>query len=77
MKHETYKNYVQNGDATSAEAIMYDIIDETMHVRWGQKWVPELIQHQAEEKSLEEVIAECRQAVMENSLAPAQRAYSK
>ena len=75
LKHETYKNYVRNGDVTSAEAIMYDIIDETMHVRWGQKWVPALIEHMGEHKGLEEVIGECRQAVMENSLAPAQRAY--
>ena len=73
LKHETYKNYVRSGDAKSAEAIMYDIIDETMHVRWGQKWVGELIEHQGEGKALEEVIAECRQAVLDNSLSPAQR----
>jgi len=76
LKHETYKNYVKIGDTTSAEAIMYDIIDETMHVRWGQKWVPELIKHQEEPMNLDEVIEDCRKAVMENSLAPAQRAYA-
>jgi hypothetical protein len=49
------------------------IIDETMHVRWGQRWVPELMKHQAESKDLDSVIVECRQAVLDNSLAPAQR----
>jgi uncharacterized ferritin-like protein (DUF455 family) len=76
LKHETYKDYIRHEDAVSAEAIMYDIIDETMHVRWGQKWVPELMKFQGETKNLDEVIGECRQAVLDNSLAPAQRAYS-
>jgi hypothetical protein len=35
--------------------------------------VPELIKHQGESKDLDSVIAECRQAVLDNSLAPAQR----
>lgn len=73
LKHDTYKNYVQLNDTTSAEAVLYDIIDETMHVRWGIKWVPKLIQHQKESLSLEEIIEECRHAVLENSLSPAQR----
>jgi len=77
LKHETYKNYIQGGDATSAEAIMYDIIDETMHVRWGQKWVSALIKHQGEEITLDEAIADCRKIVLENSLAPAQRASAE
>ena len=46
---------------------------EAKHVRWGTKWVPKLIEHQNESKSLDKVIAECRQAVLDNSLAPAQR----
>ena len=73
LKHETYKNYVNLNDTTSAEAILYDIIDETMHVRWGTKWVPELMKHQSEPLNLDDVIKECRQAVLDNSLAPAQR----
>ena len=48
LKHETYKNYVQLNDHASAEAILYDIIDETMHVRWGTKWVGKLMEHQKE-----------------------------
>jgi uncharacterized ferritin-like protein (DUF455 family) len=77
LKHETYKNYVRLGDARSAEALLYDIIDETLHVRWGAKWLPELLKQRGEEKTLEAVVAECRKAVMENSLSPAQRAYGK
>lgn len=76
LKHDTYKNYLKLNDTTSAEAVLYDIIDETMHVRWGTKWVPELIKHQKEPLPLDEIISECRQAVLDNSLSPAQRAYS-
>jgi hypothetical protein len=75
LKHETYKKYQQQGDLRSAEAILYDIIDETMHVRWGVKWLPKLMEAQGETASLKEVIEQCRQAVLENSLSPAQRAY--
>lgn len=77
LKHESYKKYIQQGDTRSAEAILYDIIDETMHVRWGVKWVPELIKAQGEDLSVEELVEECRKAVQENSLSPAQRAYRK
>jgi hypothetical protein len=77
LKHETYKNYVQLNDHASAEAILYDIIDETMHVRWGTKWVPHLMAHQNEALPLNDIIDECRQAVLENSLAPAQRTSAK
>jgi len=77
LKHETYKDYVRHGDSTSAEAVLYDIIDETMHVRWGQKWVPELMKFQNETKDLPTIIDECRQAVLENSLAPAQRSSAQ
>jgi hypothetical protein len=52
------------------DLVIGGIIDETMHIRWGQRWVPELIKHQSEPKDLDTIIAECRQAVLENSLAP-------
>lgn len=74
LKHETYKGYVTQGDTRSAEAVLYDIIDETLHVRWGAKWLPELLKVSGEQKTVDEVVAECRRAVGENSLAPAQRA---
>lgn len=77
LKHETYKNYVQLNDHASAEAVLYDIIDETMHVRWGTKWVTKLMEHQKEALPLDDIITECRQAVLDNSLAPAQRSSAK
>ena len=43
-KHQTYQEYVTNGDMDSAEAVLYDITDETLHVRWGQKWTPKLME---------------------------------
>nr|NIP98539.1 ferritin-like domain-containing protein [Akkermansiaceae bacterium] len=75
LKHESYKKYVQQNDTRSAEAILYDIIDETMHVRWGVKWLPELIKAQGEDLPVDQLVEQCRQAVLENSLAPAQRQY--
>ena len=77
LKHESYKKYIQQDDARSAEAILYDIIDETMNVPWGVKWVPELIKAQGEDLSVDDLVAQCRKAVAENSLSPAQRAYTK
>jgi len=77
LKHETYRQYVQRGDTRSAEAILYDIIDETLHVRWGTKWLPELLKSRREPASLDEFVAECRTAVRENSLSPAQRQSPK
>ncbi len=74
LKHESYKKYIQQDDTRSAEAILYDIIDETMHVRWGVKWLPELIKAQGEDITVDHVVEECRRAVAENSLNPTQRA---
>jgi hypothetical protein len=52
---------------------MYDIMDETMHVRFGQKWVPSLMKHYGVQVSLDEYIEQCRQIVATHSVAPAQR----
>lgn len=72
MKHESYQHYLKIGDMDSAQPIMYDIMDETMHVRFGQKWMPSLMTHYGYQNSLEELIAECRHIVATHSVAPAQ-----
>ncbi len=73
LKHASYQKYLDQNDLESAQSIMYDIMDETMHVRFGQKWVPPLMAHYGESRSLEDLIAECRQIVAQHSVAPAQR----
>lgn len=73
MKHESYQRYLEQEDLQSAQPIMYDIMDETMHVRFGQKWVPHLIQHYGYSNTLQELIQECRTVVAKHSVAPAQR----
>jgi hypothetical protein len=73
LKHESYQRHMQAGDTESAEAVMYDIMDETMHVRFGTKWVPQMMQHQGCDKPLDDLIAECREIVLSHSVAPAQR----
>ena len=36
----------------------YDIADETQHVRFGKRWLPELIKHVGEKRSLEKYTAD-------------------
>ena len=73
LKHDSYQRYLENGDLASAQPIMYDIIDETMHVRFGQKWMPALMERYAYPGSLNDLIKECRGIVARHSVAPAQR----
>ncbi|MCA9838193.1 MAG: DUF455 family protein [Trueperaceae bacterium] len=73
LKHESYQDYLVEGDTESAQAIMFDIVDETMHVRWGSKWVPELMKHYDYGQTLEHLIEACRDIVSSHSVAPAQR----
>lgn len=73
LKHNSYQRYLEQNDLESAQSIMYDIMDETMHVRFGQKWVSRLMTHYQYSQSLEELIDECRQIVVKHSVAPAQR----
>lgn len=73
-KHDTYRQHVAHGDHASAQAVLFDIADETLHVRWGAKWVPELMQVHGYEGTLDALVAECRQRTAESSASPLQRA---
>lgn len=73
LKHASYQKYLELGDMDSAQPIMFDIMDETMHVRFGQKWVPDLMKHYAYSGSLQDLIDTCREVVARHSVAPAQR----
>lgn len=72
-KHKTYQQHLQRGDFQSAESVLWDIMDETLHVRFGQKWVPLLMQHYRYSGSLDSLVAECRQILLENTVNPLQR----
>ena len=76
-KQHTYEEHVKNCDLESAEAVLYDIMDETMHVRWGQKWVPKMMKAYGYEGSLEALIGECRDILIANSVSTIQRLSSK
>lgn len=73
-KHRSHAYYLAQGDRESAEAVLYDILDETLHVRWGKKWVPELMRHTGYPGDLDALVAECRTLVAQRSFSALQRA---
>ena len=73
-KHRSHAYYLAQGDRESAEAVLYDILDETLHVRWGKKWVPELMRHVGYPGDLDALVAECRTLVAQRSFSALQRA---
>ena len=72
-KHDTYRDHVQAQDLDSAEAVLFDIMDETMHVRLGQKWVPKLMERYGYAEPLDTLVKECRAILLANSVSPLQR----
>ncbi len=72
-KHETYAAHLAAGDAESAQAVLYDITDETMHVRFGTKWVPEMMKRAGYTGTFAQLTEECREITARNTLAPMQR----
>lgn len=42
VKNEAYDDFKGGQDLESAEMMLFDIIDETTHVQYGHKWLPEL-----------------------------------
>lgn len=42
VKREAYADFRDGGDLASAEMMLYDIIDETMHVQYTHAWLPAL-----------------------------------
>ncbi|MBL4701694.1 MAG: hypothetical protein JKX85_10605 [Phycisphaeraceae bacterium] len=55
VKREAFADFREGGDMASAEMMLYDIIDETMHVQYGHQWLETLarragIEHEGYEK---------------------------
>lgn len=76
-KQETYQKHVEHGDSESAQAVLFDITDETLHVRWGKKWVPELIDQYGYDGSVEDLVRECRKLTAKHSASPLQRGFAE
>lgn len=76
-KHESYKRYLEQTDHESAEAVLYDIADEMLHVRWGKKWVPELMKNTGEASDLDGLVAESRRLLLDHTANPLQIACSQ
>lgn len=72
-KHQTYQEHLRNQDMESAEAVLFDIMDETLHVRFGQKWTPKLMERLHYDQPLDQLVAECRKILLDHSINPLQR----
>jgi len=53
-RHRRVEAHQQSGDKLSEQFVRYDIADETQHVRFGKRWLPELIKHLGEKRSFEQ-----------------------
>ena len=51
VKNEAYDDFKDGQDLESAEMMLFDIIDETTHVQYGHKWLPELARHAGADNS--------------------------
>jgi len=52
-RHRRVEAHQKSGDQLSEQFVRYDIADETQHVRFGKRWLPELIKHIGETRTLE------------------------
>lgn len=60
IKRKRHQGHIEAEDFLSAQALIYDMTDETMHVHYGQKWVPYLIEKSGMTLSVQELTEECR-----------------
>ncbi len=52
-RHRRVTAHMDSGDRLSEQFVRYDIADETQHVRFGRRWLPELLKHVGEKRTLE------------------------
>ncbi|MBL9214435.1 MAG: hypothetical protein JNG83_03060 [Opitutaceae bacterium] len=55
-RHRRVEAHQKQGDQLSEQFVRYDIADETQHVRFGKRWLPDLIKHIGETRPLEKYI---------------------
>jgi hypothetical protein len=53
-RHRRVAAHQKSGDQLSEQFVRYDIADETQHVRFGKRWLPELLKHVGETRSLKQ-----------------------
>lgn len=53
-RHRRVEAHHKSGDRLSEQFVRYDIADETQHVRFGKRWLPELLKHVGEKRTLEQ-----------------------
>jgi len=53
-RHRRVEAHQKSGDVLSEQFVRYDIADETQHVRFGKRWLPELIKQSGDKRSLEQ-----------------------
>jgi hypothetical protein len=55
-RHRRVEAHQKSGDTLSEQFVRYDIADETQHVRFGKRWLPELLKHVGEKRPLQKYI---------------------
>lgn len=55
-RHRRVEAHQKSGDALSEQFVRYDIADETQHVRFGNRWLPELLKHTGEKRPLKKYV---------------------
>jgi hypothetical protein len=57
-RHRRVEAHRKSGDQLSEQFVRYDIADETQHVRFGNRWLPEMLKHVGEKRPLKRYIAD-------------------
>jgi len=57
-RHRRVEEHSARGNRLSEQFVRYDIADETQHVRFGNRWLPELVKAVGEPRSLEQFTAD-------------------
>ena len=60
-RHRRVEAHQRAGDALSEQFVRYDIADETQHVRFGHRWLPELLRQAGETRDVATYTADCLQ----------------
>jgi hypothetical protein len=60
-RHRRVEAHQKSGDQLSEQFVRYDIADETQHVRFGKRWLPELLKHTGEERPVKQYIEDVLQ----------------
>ncbi|MBL9214479.1 MAG: DUF455 family protein [Opitutaceae bacterium] len=72
-KRANVKEFGEQGDVISERYESYDIRDEMMHVNFGHTWVPIMLRVNRDPRSVNELIAHCRD-ILEDALKDERRA---